>query len=134
MLNPSTADDQQDDPTIRRVKSFTQAFGYQRLIVVNLFPYRATSPADLKLAPDPFDILHDYNRKAWRAAAALLGDEGKIVCAWGSHGTFRRAWEDFVIFRRHGLHHLGLTKSGQPKHPLYLPGDTPLIEWENPLS
>lgn len=127
MLNPSTADAAQDDPTIRRCVGFAERLGYGGILVVNLFAFRATSPADMKTAPDPVGPdndseilgLFDYAR-AWRIP---------IVAAWGTHGAFRDRG-DFVrmLAGRAGvnLYCLGRTAEGHPKHPLYLPKDSPL--------
>jgi hypothetical protein len=125
MLNPSTADGTLDDPTIRRCVGFAKAWKYERLEVVNLYAYRATFPTELLrrqnrheeiIGPDNID----HVRKAGAGA-------GKVICAWGAHvedlgvdhcDTVRGWMGDPKCF------HLGLTKNGQPKHPLRLAGAT----------
>ncbi|VTT96531.1 Uncharacterized protein OS=Sinorhizobium meliloti Rm41 GN=BN406_01856 PE=4 SV=1: DUF1643 [Gemmataceae bacterium] len=123
MLNPSTADGAQDDPTIRRCVGFARQWGYGGLTVVNLFAFRATLPRDLLKAADP--VGPDNDRHIAAAAARRT-----VVCAWGSLGSTRR--EVAMRRRRAGivaglltgfvaLRHLGLTAAGQPMHPLYRP-------------
>ena len=126
MLNPSTADGKVDDATIRRCIRFAQDWGYRRLVVVNLFAYRATHPKDLREAMRPTgsmnkQVLLDQARRA-----------DLVVCAWGANGDFLdRGRKVARWLRRKGitLHHLGLTKDGHPKHPVRLPADLTPIEW-----
>ena len=115
-LNPSTADAELDDPTIRRCIGFAKAWGYNRLVMVNLFAYRATEPADMKRAFAPeglfnLTIVHEQS-----ACADLT------VAAWGTHGSFQGNNERYLRCLNNP-HHLGLSKHGHPKHPLYLKGD-----------
>jgi hypothetical protein len=80
-LNPSTADEQQLDPTLRRVRSFTPRMGYHRFVMLNLFAYRATDPKIMLAACDPVGTDNDrWILDTCRHAAA-------VVCCWGSHGT-----------------------------------------------
>ncbi len=125
MLNPSTADAELDDPTIRRCKGFADRFQCGTLVVVNLFAFRATKPADLYKAADPIGPKNDnYLRKA-------LALPGMKLCGWGANPTNNRdirigalaAWADVNLMC------LGKTKSGAPKHPLYLPALAPLENW-----
>lgn len=121
-LNPSTADEDLDDPTIRRCVAFAKAWGYEGLCMTNLFAYRATAPADMMRALDPVgplndEVLHD------RAAGA-----GVIVAAWGVHGKFDER-ERVVRTALPKLHYLRLTKNGYPGHPLYLPKTLEPMEW-----
>jgi len=121
MLNPSTADAAEDDPTIRRCIGFARQWHCGGLIVVNLFAFRATSPKDLFAAADP--VGPDNLKHVFRAAQ----DAGQfIACAWGAHGAFRD--QDIAIVRciRRATEHahllcLGTTRDGHPRHPLYLP-------------
>lgn len=115
MLNPSTADENVDDPTIRRCIRFAKEWGYGGMIVVNCFAYRATDPKQLYTAVDPVGEWNDYYIEKAR-------DASEFVCAaWGVHGGYRQRGE-FV--KRHLIGEkaqcLGLTKAGEPKHPLYL--------------
>ena len=112
-LNPSTADETQDDPTIRRCIAFAEAWGYSGLCMTNLFAYRATKPADMKAAVDP--VGPDTDRHLQTLAASA----GVIVAAWGVNGTHKG--RDIEVRKLLPvLHCLQLTKSGHAKHPLYL--------------
>jgi hypothetical protein len=114
MLNPSTADQTHDDATIRKVRGFADRLGFERLSVVNLFALRATEPARLYRARDP---VGPGNDDAIRAAVA---DATLVIAAWGNHGALRdRAAEVLPLLPR--FFHFGLTRLGQPRHPLYLP-------------
>lgn len=115
MLNPSTADETQDDPTIRRCVQFSKDWGYDGLCVCNLFAFRATDPADMKAAADPVGDDNDY----WIARVST--DAALIVAAWGEHGIWQNR-ERAVRLLLPNLHFLSLNKSGQPAHPLYLGG------------
>lgn len=113
-LNPSTADETEDDPTIRRCVAFAKDWGYAGLCMTNLFAYRATNPDDMMRASDPVGPRNDAILLE-RAAAA-----GVVVAAWGVHGTF--GGRDNAVRRMlPRLHYLRLTKNGHPGHPLYLP-------------
>lgn len=128
MLNPSTADAQEDDHTIRRCMGFATTWGYGRLTVVNLFARRATRPRALKLLPNPVGDLNDDVIVVHSSTADL------VVCAWGNHGSLHGRGADVVaLLRRRGiaLHHLGLTKAGEPRHPLRLSGYTKPIPYDS---
>lgn len=124
MLNPSTADAAQDDPTIRRCVNFAKAWNYEALSVVNLFAYRATKPKDLFAAGDA--IHGPRNQEVIEQAACRAGI---IIAAWGVHGSWGeqnetvRGW-----LNGRPLYSLGLTKQRQPRHPLYMPaGAKPVL-------
>jgi hypothetical protein len=126
MLNPSTADAEVDDPTIRRCIGFAQRENYGGIQVSNLFAFRATSPADMKAAIDPVGPANDSVLEAslkWSKQRGL-----PVLCAWGAHGSFLMR-DDWLKNKAHeigaDLVHLGLTKAGQPKHPLYVKSDQP---------
>jgi hypothetical protein len=115
-LNPSTADETHDDPTIRRIVGFARGWGYGGVIVVNLFAYCATNPRQLRRVPDPVGPENDEWIIHCQAEAAL------VVAAWGNEGTYlARAGE--VLPLLHAPHALAVTQTGQPAHPLFLPGD-----------
>lgn len=127
MLNPSTADGTKDDPTIGRCVGFADAWGYKRLVVLNLFAFRATEPREMFKSDDPVGPLSEFYY------GLHLANAGLTVAAWGAHGEFRkRAKVVRETFTRYGfpLHHLGLTQMGHPKHPLYLKADTKPEPWE----
>ncbi|AUH33556.1 DUF1643 domain-containing protein [Paracoccus tegillarcae] len=117
MLNPSTATEMANDPTIERCERRARALGFDGLGVVNLFAYRATRPEDLRRAADPVGPLNDDAIRA----AALRAD--RVLCAWGVHGDhLGRAEQVRAALRglRRPMLHLGLTKAGHPRHPLYV--------------
>lgn len=134
MLNPSTADASQDDPTIRRCIGFSKRGGAGGLTVVNLFAYRATDPAELLQVLDPVGPENDDHLQRVFDAAAVAG--GRIIGAWGAHKLAGpRAREMARLFGddgwvARGLMTLGLTKHGAPRHPLYVPGDVQPAVWE----
>jgi hypothetical protein len=119
MLNPSTADAGTDDPTIRRCLGFARAWGFGRLEVVNLFALRATDPRLLRSHPDP--VGPDNDRHIREVAAATA----QVVAAWGALGTTRDRALAIGELLPPSLLTLGLTKRGQPRHPLYTSGTTP---------
>lgn len=126
MLNPSTADADTDDPTVRRCTAFAKAWGYSTLIVRNLFAFRATHPK--QLARLPFEIATGCQQGNDELHPALSAHV--TVCAWGAcnvPGVAERA--EWFIRQYQGLplHCLGLTKAGRPRHPLYVRGDQKLI-------
>ena len=116
MLNPSTADAAQDDPTIRRCMGFARTWGFGRLKVVNLYAYRATKPSDLWLADDPIGPENDH------VLSIAFGGSDLLIAAWGAHAKRDRVAEILSWPVRPRLC-LGLTKSGAPRHPLYLRRD-----------
>jgi len=124
MLNPSTADETQDDPTIRRCKGFAARFGRGTLEVVNLFAWRATNPRDLIDSCEAgIDIIGPEND---RHIVEAVNAATLVICAWGNHGTYggrNKAVLDLI--RAQGVVPKALrinAKSLQPAHPLYLPG------------
>lgn len=142
MLNPSTADGRKDDPTIRRCVGFARRWGFGRLVVVNLFAFRATDPSDMLRSDDPIGPHNDV----WirRETAGRV-----VVLAWGSRSLTvpksvaplycpgrldalqNRPRDVGRICRDSGaeLKCLGLTSDGQPRHPLYVRGDAELIDF-----
>lgn len=129
MLNPSKADAEVDDPTIRRCMVFSQRFGYDAMVVVNLFAYRATDPRELlevggEAAVGPEN--GEWCQKACRQASV-------IVVAWGALREPLRGFAAVTtkLIQKDGyrLKCLGMTKDGQPRHPLYIRADAPLVDW-----
>ncbi|MEX5727701.1 hypothetical protein Ga0609869_001054 [Rhodovulum iodosum] len=117
MLNPSTATEVQNDPTVERCERRARALGFGAFRVTNIFAYRATDPKLMRAAPDPVGPGND----AAIAQSAPWADQ--IVCAWGAHGAhLDRGPEVERLLRATGLplFHLGLTKAGHPRHPLYI--------------
>jgi hypothetical protein len=125
MLNPSTADASEDDPTIRRCIGFAKREGATGLVVVNLFALRSTDPTNLKSAKDPVgpdNLGHmDY---------VLNSVKGPIICAWGAMpfaaekaAAFAEKYEGLDLLC------LGQTANGSPRHPLYIRKNEPLKPW-----
>ena len=128
MLNPSTADGETDDPTIRRCVSFCRAWRYERLEVVNLFAYRATKPADLWAFRDAGGDPIGWENSGIIADAAR--DAGLVVCAWGAAGGNNNEHVEMVrgwMYAAKNHYALGFTKKGQPRHPLYAPRAAKLV-------
>ena len=128
MLNPSTADAEHDDPTIRRCIGFAKDWGYGGIKVVNVFAYRATNPKELLNVIDP---IGPDNYKYIKNAVA---NAGIVVAAWGAtYLKNRQAYKDAINTIRNAgidkIYCLGTTNSGHPRHPLYVRGDTK-PEWE----
>lgn len=120
-LNPSTADETNNDPTIRRCIDFANRWGYGALCVVNLFAWRDTKPTNMKKADDPVGPLNDFH------LFQVVRDSGITVAAWGTHGThLGRAAKVRSLFREAGfpIHRLRLNDDGSPEHPLYIPAET----------
>jgi hypothetical protein len=112
-LNPSTADEVQDDPTVRRCIDFAKRWGYGALCMTNLFAYRATDPDDMLAAADPVGPENDM----W--LARIAAGAGLVVAAWGNHGGFIER-DRAVATLLPQLMCLGITKTGAPRHPLYV--------------
>ena len=115
-LNPSTADERSNDPTVRRCVRFAKDLGYGGLIMTNAFAFRATSPKALRSINDPVGPDND----AW--LQRLSQRAGIVIAAWGNHGALHGRGQHIRQLLQN-LHHFGLTGSGEPKHPLYLPAD-----------
>jgi hypothetical protein len=117
MLNPSTATEVQNDPTVERCERRARALGFGAFRVLNIFAYRATDPRDMRAAPDPVGPENDA------AITGSLGWADRVICAWGTHGRhLDRGPQVERLLRAAGaeLHHLGLSKEGHPRHPLYI--------------
>ena len=124
MLNPSTADAEKDDPTVRRCKYFAEREGATHLTVVNLFALRATDPRALSAHPDPVGPDNDKHLIEECKRHSLL----PIVAAWGSNKFAELRALDVVQKTEGRLFCLGKTKSGSPRHPLYVNSKQELIE------
>lgn len=126
-LNPSTADEVLNDNTVRRCIDFSRRWGFGALCMTNIFAWRDTDPAKMKVQEDPVGPEND------RWLLEIAKGSGRVVAAWGTHGAHmargevvRIALEDagisLLCFRQ--------TKNRQPEHPLYQPGARPLIPYE----
>jgi hypothetical protein len=125
LLNPSTADETQDDPTIRRCRGFAEREGFKAMVVTNLFAFRATKPRDLFAAADP--VGPDNDVVLFEVARAASG----VILGWGNHGSFQdQDIQILTMLRANHItcHVLGWTKGMEPRHPLYLPSNAELLE------
>jgi hypothetical protein len=123
--NPSTADATDDDPTIRRVKGFAETWGFGRVYVANCNPYRATDPKAAKVPPAEVLEQNDVHMAelAWRCEW--------VVAAWGGKADRYLSGRAFRLLRTiKPVRAIMLTKAGEPKHPLYLPGDAQPFIWQ----
>jgi hypothetical protein len=117
MLNPSTATEYQNDPTVERCERRARALGFGAFRVTNIFAYRATDPRVMRAQTDPVGPENDMaimNSARWA---------DRVICAWGTHGLhLGRGVQVEGLLRATGvpLWHLGLTMGGMPKHPLYI--------------
>lgn len=127
MLNPSTATEVQNDPTVERCERRARALGFGAFRVCNIFAFRATDPRVMRAASDPVGPLND----AAISESAHWAD--RIICAWGNHGAHLGRGRDVATLLRataRPLWHLGLSKTGQPKHPLYIGYAVQPMLWE----
>ncbi len=127
MLNPSTATEVQNDPTVERCERRARALGFGAFRVTNIFAWRDTDPKLMRAAADPVGPEND--------AAILEGAAwaDTVICAWGTHGAhLERGAAVEAMLRRTGkaLFTLGLTKAGHPKHPLYIGYDKQPEPWD----
>ena len=121
MLNPSKADAEHDDPTIRRCLGFARDNGYGGLDVVNLFAYRTPSPRELMTCPDAVGPENE------RHLAAAIEDCATTVAAWGVPGS--DGWHRYETLRVASLKCLGITLGGHPRHPLYVAANAAFRPW-----
>lgn len=127
MLNPSTATEVQNDPTVERCERRARALGFGSFRVTNIFAWRDTDPKKMRAAADPVGPENDV------AISESADWADRIICAWGTHGEhLERGPAVERLLRATGLplYHLGLTKAGHPKHPLYIGYDKQPMLWE----
>jgi hypothetical protein len=146
MLNPSTADEHTDDPTLRRVVAFSRMWGYDELVVVNLYPYISSDPREAALWAD-WETSHDWCLRdqlfTYRDfVAAVAKKSALVVAAWGA-GAWDSYWAESVVDAVQedlppypDLYCLGETASGAPKHPLArgrhrIPDDQQPVLWRS---
>lgn len=117
MLNPSTATEFQNDPTVERCERRARALGFGAFRVTNIFAWRDTDPRKMRAAPDP---IGPHNDEIITQSAPWAD---QVIAAWGTHGTHLNrgeAVQALLKATKKPLYHLGLTKDGHPKHPLYI--------------
>lgn len=125
LLNPSTATEAQNDPTVARVERFARDWGLGGFDLMNLFAFRAPRPDDLIAVPDPVGPETD-------ALLQTLSGALPVVCGWGRHGGhLGRGSEVAALLRRcgHRLSALAENADGSPRHPLYLPATSRPQPW-----
>jgi hypothetical protein len=134
MVNPSTADAEHDDATIRKLRGFGARNGWGRIIVGNLFAYRATDVRELATADDPIGPRNDDHLRAMMMRCE------RLIFAWGRNAKLPRRLRDRwrTVLQRTPAHlapHcLGIGEDGHPYHPLMLNYDRPVIRWPTPTT
>ncbi|KAA8610415.1 hypothetical protein AL036_00595 [Salipiger aestuarii] len=123
MLNPSTADERRNDPTIERCQRRARRMGFGAMRIANLFAFRATRPADLRRADAPIGAENDALVHQWHEEAAMT------VAGWGVHGSFMGRGPRLAGDLAAPVHMLGLTRGGHPRHPLYVAYDVDPTLW-----
>ena len=120
MLNPGTADETHNDPTIRRCIGFAERWKFGVMEVANLFAFRTSYVTELRRADEPIGSDNDE----WISEALTTAD--RVVLAWGNQGVYkeRSGHVRRMVLNVAQPYHLGLNKTGEPKHPLYLPAST----------
>lgn len=127
-LNPSTTDESEDDPTIRKCVKFAKTWGYGSLKMLNLYAFRATDPKQLLTAKDPVGPLNDEEIRSSTST-------GKVLAAWGNGASKIKGPDrgndlaNFLFWRGVDLECLATNAGGEPKHPLYCKDDSKLILW-----
>jgi hypothetical protein len=129
MLNPSTADANKDDATIRRCIGFAKSWGFGGLYVCNIFAFRATNPKELLKIDNPFG-----DKNIWHTRQ-ICNKVESVICAWGNESIVRKLLKNDSPFKMFDyimskLHYLELSKSGVPKHPLYLKSELKPVKYE----
>lgn len=131
MLNPSTATEEVFDNTVRRCYNYARQWGAHKLVVTNLFAYRSTAPENLYTVDDP--VGEDNTQIIMREAESAW----MVICGWGNHGGHlgrgASMLDALYALKRGALYHMGLTKTGHPRHPLYLPKNRVPIRFDRSL-
>ncbi len=124
MLNPSTANEFENDPTIRRCISFAKQWGFGSLGVVNLFAYRATNPIEIYTVDDPIGKENDLH------ILRELEKTELVILAWGTKGAYLNRDKNVLdMLSSFDLFAIDISKEGHPKHPLYLKGDSTPVRY-----
>lgn len=130
-LNPSTATETDDDPTIRRCINFAKDWGYTSLFMLNAYAFRATNPKDMKkgrrFADSPVVTSNPIGVENDESIVEVASQAGIVIAAWGGHCAKSRAKQVFHLVTKvagQPLRCLGVNDDGSPKHPLYVKGET----------
>ena len=124
-LNPSTATEVEDDPTVRRCIGYAKAWGYGAMFMLNLFAYRSTDPRKLREVADPVGPENDFE-----ILKAVVDKSHSAIACWGNHGALYGRGRAVHKMLAHRLRCFGLTAAQQPKHPLYLPKDARVVPFK----
>ena len=122
-LNPSTADETENDPTIIRCIDFAKFWGYGGVYMLNLFGFRATKPKDMFNADEPIGQDNDKYIEEYSKIC------DKVICAWGNDGNHKNRSKE-ILSKIENTYYLKLNQTGEPAHPLYLKGDLIPIKFE----
>lgn len=132
LLNPSTADEVRDDPTVARCRRFAARWGFSEVIVLNAFAFRSTDPSALRKVNDP---VGPENDRVIKEAIDWISHRkgGELVCGWGNHGAYlNRSRALRSLLEPYPALAFPLTKSGEPGHPLYLPNSVKKVSLQAP--
>ncbi|MDP2137881.1 MAG: DUF1643 domain-containing protein [Candidatus Didemnitutus sp.] len=128
-LNPSTADEAKLDPTLTRIRSFSQREGFDGFWMANLFGLRTPYPREMMATPDPVGPENDSSLLAAGKRCDI------IVAAWGVSGAYQSRADAVVkLFAGRELWCLGTTQAGHPRHPLYVAANQPLVRFSGPVK
>lgn len=127
LLNPSDADEGDDDPTMRRCRGFAKAWGYDGFEVVNLYAFRTPYPEQLWLAKDPVGPDNDVHLEEAATSAS-----GPVVAGWGNKAKATRVNHVLGMPGFERLQALQVNEGGAPRHPLYVRGDAVPASWPGP--
>ena len=122
-LNPSTADEVRNDPTVRRCIGYAQDWKFGGMCMLNIFAYRATDPKVMFDHPTPVGPRNDH----W--IRKVTQEAGLVVAAWGNHGQHLSRSARIMTIATVPMKCLGVTGAGMPKHPLYVRKDVMLEDW-----
>lgn len=115
-LNPSKADEVDNDPTVKRCIAFAKAWGLSGIFMLNIFAFKATDPDEMMATASPIGRKNDEMLLRYCRKSKI------IVACWGTHGAYRNRGDDVAkrVLKGQTIYCLGTTKNGFPKHPLYL--------------
>ncbi|SFV56482.1 hypothetical protein MNB_SV-14-19 [hydrothermal vent metagenome] len=122
-LNPSTADETEDDPTTERCISFSKSWGYGGVYMLNLFAFRSTQPKDMFNELNPIGLKNDDYIKIYSKKVDI------IICAWGNNGGYKNR-SQYIREEFDNLFYIKLNQTGEPSHPLYLKSDLLPKKWK----